>query len=680
MIIDNVDDAGLLFHDPTTPKHSQGNSHPNPIPLLSYLPHCQNGSILFTTRSRQAALQLVEPSDIITIEPMIESEALALIGRKLASDVDNDSATALAVALEYMPLAIVQATAYISRRMPRYSVRQYVDKYQRSDRGKVTLLDHEGGQLRRDHEAKNSIIITWQISFNHIRQLRPSAANLLSLMSYFDRQNIPDYLLRAPGDETRDEDKSQSSDLGDYMDDEWNASQSEFSDWDAFEEDITMLRDYSFISVTADERRFQMHRLVQIATQKWLEIDGQQEKWIQQFVSILSAHLPSGAYENWTTWESLLPHAKAAGAQRLHDEAGLVDWASILHKTAWYYETKRHAHEAEETSIRAMKVRKKILGEDHVDTMRSTTIVGLAYMLQGRWEEAKTLFLKVMELRKQKLGADHLDTVGNMNDLARVYWYQGRWEAAEKLFVEVIGIRKRKLGPEHPDTVDSIGNLASVYYRQDQMAAAERLYLEITEVRKRILGPDHPDTLSTMGNLAATYREQGRMDEVEKLQVEILEIAKNKMGPDHLFTLLSTNNLATTYSSQGHWSLAEKLFITVIEIRKQKLGADHPSTLIGMSNLATTLRNQQRWEESEKLQVEVLETRRKREGMNHPATLNSMHNLATTLKAFGRDQEAIAMIKECTQLRERVLGTGHRDYLSSFEAMKQWEEDQRERN
>ena len=36
---------------------------------------------------------------------------------------------------------------------------------------------------------------TWQISFEHIRQERPSAAQLLSLMSLFDRQGIPYHLL-----------------------------------------------------------------------------------------------------------------------------------------------------------------------------------------------------------------------------------------------------------------------------------------------------------------------------------------------------------------------------------------------------------------------------------------------------------------------------------------------------
>lgn len=38
--------------------------------------------------------------------------------------------------------------------------------------------------MHRDWEAKNSILLTWQISFDHIRRIRQSAVDLLSLMSF----------------------------------------------------------------------------------------------------------------------------------------------------------------------------------------------------------------------------------------------------------------------------------------------------------------------------------------------------------------------------------------------------------------------------------------------------------------------------------------------------------------
>jgi len=209
LILDNVDDASFLVKAQCTGQDWQTNgiSSGNSRPLVSYLPQCPNGSILITTRSNYVALKLVEQRDIIAIKPMARADALALFERKLGWHDDGDDAIELTAALEFMPLAIVQAAAYISQRAPRYSVQEYLQNFRKSDRKKISLLDYEGGQFRRDWEAKNSIIITWQISFDYIREIRLLAADLLSLMSFFDRQGIPEALLRS-----RDEQRNSRED------------------------------------------------------------------------------------------------------------------------------------------------------------------------------------------------------------------------------------------------------------------------------------------------------------------------------------------------------------------------------------------------------------------------------------------------------------------------------------
>ena len=65
----------------------------------------------------------------------------------------------------------------------------------------------------------------------------------------------------------------------------------------------------------------------------------------------------------------------------------------------------------------------------------------------------------VMETRKRVLGEEHPDTLVSMNNLVSTYWSQGRWKEAEMLGVLVMETRKRVLGEEHPDTLTSIANL-----------------------------------------------------------------------------------------------------------------------------------------------------------------------------------------------------------------------------
>ncbi|KAK0774234.1 hypothetical protein LTR91_022555 [Friedmanniomyces endolithicus] len=88
-----------------------------------------------------------------------------------------------------MPLALTQAAAYIPQRAPRCS----------SSESALGLLDGEARDHRHDREATGSIARTWQIFFEHVQQVRPSAADLLGLMSFFKRQVIHASLIRHRG-------------------------------------------------------------------------------------------------------------------------------------------------------------------------------------------------------------------------------------------------------------------------------------------------------------------------------------------------------------------------------------------------------------------------------------------------------------------------------------------------
>jgi hypothetical protein len=118
-------------------------------------------------------------------------DALALLEKKLSPAALGDEAVELVHALDSMPLALTQAAAFIRQRSPRMSVARYVNEVRRSDQDRVRLLKKDVGDSRRDGQASNSIIATWQISFEHLRKHMPMAAHLLSLMSMFDRQGIP---------------------------------------------------------------------------------------------------------------------------------------------------------------------------------------------------------------------------------------------------------------------------------------------------------------------------------------------------------------------------------------------------------------------------------------------------------------------------------------------------------
>ncbi|CZR51282.1 related to kinesin light chain [Phialocephala subalpina] len=529
LVLDNADDARWLLE--THMSHERSAR-----PLWEYLPQSQHGSVLVTTRSRSVALKLVEERDIVAVEPMDEAHAVALFERKLSTKSDREYIVELVAALEFMPLAVVQAAAYINQRTPRCSVRQYIEKFQKTDRNKTSLLAHEAGHLRRDREAKNSIIITWQISFDYIHQERPSAADLLSLMSFFDRQGISEDLLRSGGEagnSNRDFDNQDGNSNGHDEED----SRSETSVTDEFEDDILMLRNYSFIFVNIVESTFGMHRLVQLATRKWLEAHRQLERWKQQYIKRLCAEFPTGKYENWAKCGALFPHVQLALAQQPEGDDSLREWALLLYNAAWYALLRGSSSDAEKMSVKSMKVTKKQLGQDDKETLSSQTMVALAYIVGGRWKEAEELEVQVIETKKRVLGQEHQNTLASMNNLALAFQNQGRWKEAEELGVQVMETSSRVLGQEHPDTLTSIANLASTFWNQKRWKEAEELGVQVMETRKRVLGQEHPSTLASMNNLAYTWKNQNRDAEALDLLSSCLKLSRRKLGANHPNTL-----------------------------------------------------------------------------------------------------------------------------------------------
>ena len=636
LVLDNADDAAVL--SPTDGGHGRVNSSSggDSSALQQHLSRCipssRHGSVLVTSRTKRAAMQVVEDSDIISIEPMHDAAAHALLRKKLRYiDEEDDSIAKLATTLDHMPLALVQAAAYIRERAPRCSVQQYLDEYRQSDSRKTSLLNREAGHLRRDAAASNSVLITWQISFDHIRSTRQSAAGLLSLMSFFDRQGIQEGLLRG---------------------------QSSTAD-DGFEEDVLALRDYSFVAVTRDASTFEMHSLVQLATRTWLEGEGQLDRWREQFISSLCAELPTGEHENWEKCQALFPHAQAALAQRPKNRVSLEEWALLLFKAAWYAWRRGRAGEAEEMAMMSMEVRSEVLGEDNAETLSSMGMIGLARQLRGKYEEAEEMNRQTLARREKVLGHEHPDTLTSISNLALVLDSQGKYEEAEAMHRKGLAIYEKVLGHEHPDTLTSINNLAGVLDSQGKYEEAEAMHRKELAICEKVLGHEHPDTLTSMSNLALVLDSQGKYEEVEEMNRQTLARREKVLGHEHPDTLTSISNLASVLDSQGKYEEAEAMNRETLVRREKVLGHEHPDTLTSMNNLALVLHSQGKYEEAEAMNRETLARREKVLGHEHPNTLTSVYSLAYLLTYQQRYNESLTLYKRACAGYEAVLGKDH---------------------
>jgi tetratricopeptide (TPR) repeat protein len=664
MIVDNADDSAVFFPRVPTSMTQISDQLGRAAVLSTYLPKRSGGSILITSRNRDAAFQLVGRLDrIIKVKQFEEVDAKTLLRKKLPNDPsDEGDWNTLIDALECLPLAITQAAAYIAMRSPRMTVAKYLKYFRRSELNQISLLSENRADLRRDPEIPNAVVMTWQISFDQIRLQYPSAADLLARMSILDRQGIPKFLVCHHKHEDEDEDEEDEEDDDGDDDDDLE-----------FEDAIGTLIGFSFVNSQEDGDNFEMHPLVQLSTRKWLEIHGEIEQRKEEVLSLLSQKFPTGEHANWTICEALEPHAQIVLRYQSVSQGCRLKRANILHNSAWFAVERGSYMVARGRIQEAVRIREELLGPNNQDTLASCGLLAWTMWNQGLWKEAEELNVKVMGTELEVLGEEHPDTLISMANLASTYRIQGRWKEAEELNMKVIETSLKVLGEEHPDTLVSMANLASTYRNQGRWKEAEKLFVKVIETSLKVLGEEHPSTLTRMANLASTYRNQGRWKEAEKLLVKVIETSLKVLGEEYPSTLTSIANLALTMWNQGRWKEAEELEVKVMETRLKVLGKEHPSTLTSMANLASTMWNQGRWKEAEELNVKVMETSLKVLGEEHPSTLTRMANLAYTWKSQGRDEEAIELMKRAVGLKKQVLGSDHYSTINSTQTLYAWQ-------
>jgi len=428
MVIDNADDTQVFFGQPAEPTNT-GTSKPDGN-LARHLPECAHGAILVTTRNKQTGLRLTYGKGLIEVGQMDEDESDQLLRTALNGvSTTSEELSMLSSRLECLPLALVQATAFIQENT--ISVGGYLQLLNKSDHNLVDLLSGEFETVGRDSGTPRAVAKTWILSFEQIQQQDAFTGEILSLMSLFDRQAIPLKLL--------------------YKNEQHQGGDSTTTDIQLTKA-LGVLKAFSFITEDKDHK-LNMHRLVQLVTRKWLVNKGTMQQFTRQALLAVSQAYPYGNYENRTVCGEYLPHAYAVLGS---EDTGLVDErtarASLLYCIAGFFLYQGRWKEAETLGIQVMETMKKVLGSEHPDTLTSISNLALTYWNQGRWKEAETLGIQVVETRKKVLGSEHPETLISMGNLAFTWKSQGRVEDALALLQNCLHLQQQILGPDHPNT------------------------------------------------------------------------------------------------------------------------------------------------------------------------------------------------------------------------------------
>ncbi|OAG03713.1 kinesin light chain [Paraphaeosphaeria sporulosa] len=508
----------------------------NVVGLMEFLPSSKQGAIVFTTADKKTATKLA-PHDIVELPGLEEDIAQRMLEMCLVEPAEEqEEASLLIKELAYLPLAIVQAAAYIN-----------VNKT--TLQGYLSLLVERKKELAEDHYRESGVVIaaTWLISFEQIRRHDDLAADYLLFMACVDRNDIPLALLPT----------ARPHEHGIHA--------------------VATLDSYSLVTKRTAESALDLHRLVHVSTRIWLQEHKMLSQWTEVVITRLLEVFPDSKHGSRSKWRRLLPHAKSALSSDLTEQDNEAR-TNLAWKCAMALLTDGRWREAEELFVQVMEKRKRVLGNEHPSTL--TTMGNLATVLanQGKYEAAEVMNKQTLSLSKTVLGREHPETLMTMSNLATVLDSQGKYEAAEAMNRQTLSLKETVLGHEHPSTLTTMSNLATTL-----------------SLSKTVLGHEHPSTLMTMSNLASVLGRQGKYEAAEAMIRQTLSLKETVLGREHPDTLMSVYCLAHLLANRHYIHESLGLYERACAAYPTVLGNDHPTTRACRQHYSEALASQ-RWE------------------------------------------------------------------------------------
>jgi tetratricopeptide (TPR) repeat protein len=590
MIIDNADDLSLL----------DSSSEAESFSILKYIPDNAAGSIIYTTRSKKNALRLTGEGIILQISEMSMQDSKALLRSKLRAETsDEESWTDLLEVLERLPLAIVQAASYI--RQNSWSVSRYLRHFQSQDgNASIQFLQHDFRDKTREHTVANPVFKTWMVTVRQLEDQHPRAAETLWLMAFYNRQNIPRYLLLKAI-----EPSPSNLQASDRRSDAQGVSHHEVrEDAELFLDlAISTLVSYSFINVSDTERgeNYTLHRLVHKFTWYWLkDCRRTADSWATKALEFLSANFPSPEYENWTKAAELLPHVEVILSYQPAYQLPAYELGVLLTAAANYLRERAQFPLAEDYIRRAITTLKVGLGPENPITMEAFYCLAHICHGIGRFREAEDTWRMLIRFYSHSVGESQARVFLASSLLGATLRVQKRYDEAEELVTRaILGLEKLRGSDVDHLLLESKRILSTILGDRDRFDESIQIQRDILALAQKEYGPEHPISVRAQQDIAVTLTNMGERGEAKRMSQDALKLNEKLYGLDHPRTMNSLHVLATLLGMEGNHTEAEGYFRLVLEYYLCYLGNDK-QTMMCLTSLAVSLENQQLYDEAAK--------------------------------------------------------------------------------
>jgi tetratricopeptide (TPR) repeat protein len=303
---------------------------------------------------------------------------------------------------------------------------------------------------------------------------------------------------------------------------------------------------------------------------------------------------------------------------------------------------------------RALPIREKIFGPDHVNVSYILSNLAYAKFQMQKFAEADALLRRALKIQGGLTGRDRLTTASTMLQMRRVLDAEAKYDEEEAILRQALRLREAVSGPEDwtvAEVLDWLGDFLRMRQRQDR--EAETVLRRALAITQKKLPPDHRLVGDICNDLALVVRNFNHFDEAEDLFLRALDITdKNR---DESFRGRVAGNLARLYLIEGKLQEAEKMAVQSVAIR-EKFEGERERLVFELENLADVYSAQKRFDLATPMYKRCVAIREKTYGPDHPDLADSLRRLAYCLDQQKRSAESEPLYRRSLEIIEKRYG------------------------
>ncbi len=315
---------------------------------------------------------------------------------------------------------------------------------------------------------------------------------------------------------------------------------------------------------------------------------------------------------------------------------------------------------------RALAIREKVLGRDHVEVAKSLQLIASIYFIMGNGKECRPLVeraLSIYEKAHATVGRDYAFALHNMGFM---YYLQGDYQNAGTMFSRAIEKMRIFLHPGEPDLTFTLTLIGVSYWSLGLYNEAEEPLKEALKICQQIYGPESATSARRMGNLASLYELQGKFSEAVALIRQSFALAAKGLAANDPLLGRAFLGMGSSLMLQGKYSDAVDTFQRAIALWKQNQSPE-PRLILTLQMIGECHLSEQKYAQAEAVFLSALSVQDSLLGLEPQGNtsislaLASSLGLANIYMRTGRFRAADSLLQRSLTAREHNLGPDNPD-------------------